>query len=117
MATDRGIEYPPLTMHPLLPTPSLTFTVPSLHDGLPINCRIYHPRSLAASTDAPQWFKHVAIIAHPYAPLGGCYDDPIVDIVAGTLLHLGFLVGTFNFRFGPFSTSQCLPLRHPTVAR
>ncbi|KAF4479172.1 hypothetical protein CGGC5_v011766 [Colletotrichum fructicola Nara gc5] len=37
-------------------------------------------------------------MAHPYAPLGGCYDDPIVDIVAGTLLRHGFLVGTFNFR-------------------
>ncbi|KAK3291903.1 uncharacterized protein B0H64DRAFT_408374 [Chaetomium fimeti] len=98
MATDLDLEYPPLTMQPMLPTPSLTFTVPSLHDGLPINCRIYHPRSLAALTDAPTWRKHAAIIAHPYAPLGGCYDDPIVDIVAGTLLHLGFLVGTFNFR-------------------
>ncbi|KAH6847100.1 hypothetical protein B0I37DRAFT_374294 [Chaetomium sp. MPI-CAGE-AT-0009] len=98
MATDLGIEYPPLAMQPMLPTPSLTFTVPSLHDGIPINCRIYHPRSLAALTDAPTWQKHAAIIAHPYAPLGGCYDDPIVDIVAGTLLHLGFLVGTFNFR-------------------
>ncbi|EAQ83093.1 hypothetical protein CHGG_10911 [Chaetomium globosum CBS 148.51] len=117
MSADEGIELPPLTMQPLLPTPSLIFTVPSLHDGLPINCRIYHPRSLAASPDAPQWCKHAAIIAHPYAPLGGCYDDPIVDIVAGTLLHLGFLVGTFNFRFGPFPTWQCPPLSRPTVGR
>ncbi|AEO67848.1 uncharacterized protein THITE_2116977 [Thermothielavioides terrestris NRRL 8126] len=90
----------------MLPRPSLTLTVPSLHDGLPIDCRVYHPPALAASPDAPpnappnapSWQKHAAIIAHPYAPLGGCYDDPIVDIVAGTLLRLGFLVGTFNFR-------------------
>ncbi|KAG7284028.1 hypothetical protein NEMBOFW57_010386 [Staphylotrichum longicolle] len=93
MAADVG--HGPLTT---LPKPSLTFTVPSLHDGLPIDCRVYHPHSLAASPDAPSWQKHAAIIAHPYAPLGGCYDDPIVDIVASTLLRLGFLVGTFNFR-------------------
>ncbi|KAH6615469.1 hypothetical protein B0J18DRAFT_437399 [Chaetomium sp. MPI-SDFR-AT-0129] len=84
--------------YPVLPRPSLTFTVPSLHDGLPIDCRIYHPQSLDANPDSPPWQKHAAVIAHPYAPLGGCYDDPIVDIVAGTLLRLGFLVGTFNFR-------------------
>lgn len=82
----------------MLPRPSLTFTVPSLHDGLAIDCRIYHPRSLDATPNSPPWQKHAAVIAHPYAPLGGCYDDPIVDIVAGTLLRLGFLVGTFNFR-------------------
>ncbi|KAL2179348.1 uncharacterized protein P884DRAFT_195042 [Thermothelomyces heterothallicus CBS 202.75] len=81
-----------------LPSPSLTFTIPSLHDGLPLDCRIYHPASLGAVPDRTLWRKHAAIFAHPYAPLGGCYDDPVVDIVAGTLLQLGFLVGTFNFR-------------------
>lgn len=84
-----------------LPKPSLTFTVPSLHDGLALDCRVFHPHALAASPDAPAWQKHAAVIAHPYAPLGGCYDDPIVDLVASTLLRLGFLVATFNFRFGP----------------
>jgi hypothetical protein len=102
----------------MLPRPSLTLTVPSLHDGLPIDCRVYHPPALAASPDAPpnappnapSWQKHAAIIAHPYAPLGGCYDDPIVDIVAGTLLRLGFLVGTFNFRFEPSPAPSRPPL-------
>ncbi|KAK4100410.1 hypothetical protein N658DRAFT_497407 [Parathielavia hyrcaniae] len=88
-------EHLPLAM---LAKPSLTFSVPSLHDGLPIDCRVYHPLSLAAASDAPPWKKHAAIIAHPYAPLGGNYDDPVVDIVAGTLLRRGFLVATFNFR-------------------
>jgi len=77
----------------------LTFTLPSLHDGLSLDCRVYHPQSL--SPNAPgslKWQRHAAIVAHPYAPLGGCYDDPVVDIVASTLLRLGFLVGTFNFR-------------------
>ena len=95
----------------MLPKPSLTFTVPSLHDGLPIDCRIYHPHALAAPSDAPAWRRHAAVVAHPYAPLGGCYDDPIVDIVAGTLLRTGFLVGTFNFRFvrSPCHIIACFP--------
>ena len=80
--------------------PTLSFTLPSLHDGLPIDCRVYHPLSLSPSATAPPWSKHAAVIAHPYAPLGGSYDDPVVEIIAGTLLRLGFLVGTFNFRFG-----------------
>ncbi|KAK4124328.1 hypothetical protein N657DRAFT_543811, partial [Parathielavia appendiculata] len=82
----------------MLPKPSLIFTVPSVHDGLPIDCRVYHPLSLAAAPNAPRWQKHAAVVAHPYAPLGGSYDDPVVDIVAGTLLRRGFLVVTFNFR-------------------
>ncbi|KAK0724666.1 Alpha/Beta hydrolase protein [Lasiosphaeris hirsuta] len=82
----------------MLPEPTLTFTLPSLHDGLTLDCRVYHAHSLAASPKAPLWQKHAAIVAHPYAPLGGCYDDPVVDIVADTLLRLGLLVGTFNFR-------------------
>ncbi|KAK0648909.1 Alpha/Beta hydrolase protein [Cercophora newfieldiana] len=81
-----------------LPEPSLTFTLPSLHDGLALDCRVYHPASLSASPKAPSWQKHAAVVAHPYAPLGGCYDDPVVDIVAATLLRLGLLVVTFNFR-------------------
>ncbi|KAL2129103.1 hypothetical protein VTI74DRAFT_8220 [Chaetomium olivicolor] len=98
-----GMEHLPMAM---LPRPSLTCTVPSLHDELPIDCRVYHPASLAASPDAPSWNKHAAIVAHPYAPLGGCYDDPVVDLVAGTLLQLGFLVGTFNFRGAHGSTGR-----------
>jgi hypothetical protein len=107
MAASQG--YPPLAM---LPKPSLTFTVPSLHDGLPIDCRVYHPLSLAAAPDAPSWQKHAAIVAHPYAPLGGCYDDPVVDIVAGTLLRRGFLVATFNFRFERLFASRASAAQH-----
>jgi hypothetical protein len=83
----------------MLPEPALTFTLPSIHDDTILDCRIYHPLSLVPSShNAPRWQRHAAVIAHPYAPLGGCYDDPIVDIVASALLRLGFLVGTFNFR-------------------
>lgn len=86
-----------------LPEPALVFTLPSIHDGLPLDCRVYHPLSLSpalpkSSQDPLSWRKHAAVVAHPYAPLGGCYDDPVVGIVASTLLRLGFLVMTFNFR-------------------
>ncbi|KAM0813939.1 hypothetical protein AB5N19_13941 [Seiridium cardinale] len=83
----------------MLPKPSLCFTIPSIHDHTKLECRVFHPASLnSPSAAAPPWGRHVAVVAHPYAPLGGCYDDPIVDLVAGTLLQLGFMVATFNFR-------------------
>lgn len=40
-----------------------------------------------------------AIIAHPYAPLGGSFYDPIVTAVGELFLQKGFIVGVFNFRF------------------
>ncbi|KAK7999479.1 hypothetical protein PG990_012079 [Apiospora arundinis] len=95
-------------------TPTLSFTIPSIHDGHKLDCRVFHPRGLltppqsqsAATEDAeedhtnapPPWARHIAIVAHPYAPLGGSYDDPIVDLVGSILLQAGFLVATFNFR-------------------
>lgn len=82
----------------MLPDPALSITIPSVHDDATLECRIYHPQSLTANPRAPPWCKHAAIIAHPYAPLGGCYDDPVVETVAATLLRQGFLIGTFNFR-------------------
>ncbi|KAH7251554.1 Alpha/Beta hydrolase protein [Fusarium tricinctum] len=82
----------------MLPEPTLTLTLPSISDGLTLDCRIYHPFSLSASPKAPAWLKHAAVVAHPYAPMGGCYDDPVVGAVAAQLLRKGFLVGTFNFR-------------------
>lgn len=95
-------------VYKMLPRPSLSFTIPSLHDQTKLDCRVYHPEILQVTTQqrhTPPWGRHVAIVAHPYAPLGGCYDDPIVDLVGGTLLQLGFLVATFNFRLVPLPTS------------
>lgn len=87
----------------MLPDPALTLELPSIHDGNVLDCRIYHPVSLLATNPrAPVWQRHAAIVAHPYAPLGGSYDDPVVDVVAAELLRKGFLVGTFNFRYGAF---------------
>lgn len=80
------------------PEPAVTFTIPSVSDGTVLDCRIFHPLSLAASPHSPPWRRHAAIMAHPYASMGGCYDDPIVEVVTAQLLRRGFLVGTFNFR-------------------
>ncbi|KAI1152295.1 Alpha/Beta hydrolase protein [Nemania diffusa] len=83
----------------MLPRPCLSFTLPSVYDDTKLDCRVYHPPCLRSpSRSGAPWPGHAAVVAHPYAPLGGCFDDPIVDIAAGTLLQLGFLVATFNFR-------------------
>ncbi|PGG98294.1 hypothetical protein AJ80_09555 [Polytolypa hystricis UAMH7299] len=93
-----------------LPSPCCTFTIPSVYDELRLDCRIYHSPQLqrqrstsdalgtSGSSTRATWRKRAAIIAHPYAPLGGCYDDPIVSIVASELFQAGYVVGTFNFR-------------------
>ena len=83
----------------MLPEPALSFTIPSLHDGIALDCRVYHPASLVAGNlNAPPWRRDAAIMAHPYAPMGGCFDDPIVADVCARLLRAGYLIGTFNFR-------------------
>ncbi|OAA65815.1 acid phosphatase [Niveomyces insectorum RCEF 264] len=100
-----------------LPDPTLAFTLPSLHDGTPLDCRVYLPPVVlaAALPSEPgdrqrnahrhRWRGHAAVVAHPYAPLGGNYNDPIVRMVAQTLLQrpghapeTQFVVATFNFR-------------------
>jgi len=84
-----------------LPSPTLSFTIPSIHDDTVLQCRVYHPTCLAPTSisQITAWNKKAAIVAHPYAVLGGCYDDPVVDIVSSTILEQGFVVGTFNFRY------------------
>ncbi|CZR56034.1 uncharacterized protein PAC_05922 [Phialocephala subalpina] len=84
----------------MLPPPTLDFTIPSIQDNLVLCCRIYHPACLAPTSVShlEEWQKKAAIVAHPYAPLGGCMDDPVVSIIASLLLNQGFIVGTFNFR-------------------
>lgn len=49
--------------------------------------------------------KKAAVIAHPYAPLGGSFDDYIVQEIGGILLEEGFVVGLFNFRYRTFPFS------------
>ena len=82
-----------------MPEATFSFTVPSLHDDTVLDCRIYTP-SVAHITEEELQENGVigAIIAHPYAPLGGCYDDHVVLIVVEELVRQGCFVGTFNFR-------------------
>ncbi|KAF2751995.1 hypothetical protein M011DRAFT_454850 [Sporormia fimetaria CBS 119925] len=83
--------------------PRYSFTIPSIHDDTTLDCRLYLPEALDASfhvdsTAQVRWIKRGIIVAHPYAPFGGSYDDRVVGIVVGEFLSLGHVVGTFNFR-------------------
>lgn len=82
-------------------TPEISFTIPSVHDNVPLDCRIYHPtRELATTSDSEEtWRSRGAIIAHPYTSFGGSYDDFVVLSTVAEVLELGFVVGTFNFRY------------------
>ncbi|CEL10730.1 hypothetical protein ASPCAL13844 [Aspergillus calidoustus] len=81
-----------------LPSPTHTFTISSIYDGIKLACRLYLPQHLSDPRTSSQWHVQGAIVAHPYASLGGCYDDPVVSFIGGELLDAGYVVGTFNFR-------------------
>lgn len=81
-----------------LPAPTFYFSLPSLNDGTHLECRVYLPTELQNIQSTTTWKPRGAIVAHPYARLGGCYDDPVVSFIGGELLQAGYLVGTFNFR-------------------
>ncbi|KGO45130.1 hypothetical protein PEXP_091600 [Penicillium expansum] len=81
-----------------LPSASFSFFLPSVYDGNKLECRIYLPPALQNIQSATTWFNRGAIVAHPYATLGGCYDDPVVSFIGSELLQAGCIVGTFNFR-------------------
>ena len=85
----------------MLQSPELSFIIPSIHDDTPLDCRLYHPlRPIKVAIAERSKCQNLGVIlAHPYGPLGGCYDDPVVQAVAAELLACGFVVGTFNFRF------------------
>lgn len=80
-------------------TPVYCFTIPSVSDGTPLDCRIYHPVSLQDAQSTQQRTSKAALIAHPYAPLGGSMDDAVVTTIVDQLLNLDFVVGSFNFRY------------------
>lgn len=84
------------------PEAHYTFTIPSVHDDTTLACRIYHPEILSNPLQdggETQWRKRGIIMAHPYATMGGSYDDRIVGIVVDEFLKAGWIVGTFNFRY------------------
>jgi hypothetical protein len=89
---------------PHSPEPRFTSTIPSIHDDTTLDFRLYHPDiltrpSLSDEGPAKQWKKKGIVIAHPYAPMGGSYDDRVVGIVLDEFLRAGWIVGTFNFRY------------------
>lgn len=88
------------------PDPLYSFTIPSVHDDIALDCRIYHPPTLSdAHLSGPggeeSWRPRGILVAHPYAPMGGSYDDRVVGIVTEEFLKAGWIVGTFNFRYAP----------------
>lgn len=87
-----------------MPEPAYTFTLPSLHDDTVLDCRICHPGG--SDSPPPSRQSRCAVLAHPYAPLGGSYDDPVVLSLTETLLQKGYVVGTFNFRWAWSSDSH-----------
>lgn len=89
--------------------PQYAFSIPSIEGDTPLDCRIYQPNDLSQSISRhPEDGPRIkgAIVAHPYAPLGGCYDDHVVLAVTQTLLDQGYVVGTFNFRYVVLSFSR-----------
>lgn len=82
----------------IMPEPAYSFTVPSVEDDTTLDCRLYHPKTLLDVLGSNTDHVKGAVLAHPYAPLGGCYDDPVIKSVTNTLLEQGYVVATFNFR-------------------
>ena len=80
----------------MLPKPTSSFTIPSIHDDTELECRLYHPKSINLGGNCTR--RKGAIVAHPYAPLGGCIDDPVVNFVGEAILKQGYVLGLFNFR-------------------
>ncbi|KIV94291.1 hypothetical protein PV10_02073 [Exophiala mesophila] len=79
-----------------LPKRNLCFTIPSVYDDTELDCRLYYPRRTEQNSSL--FGRCFAIVAHPYAPLGGSYDDPVVALAGNILLRQGFILITFNFR-------------------
>ena len=78
---------------------TFTFTIPSIHDDTVLQCRIYSPPHSVMNSNEPKWVPRAAIVAHPYAPMGGSYDDNTVLTITEVLLKEQFIVATFNFRY------------------
>lgn len=81
--------------------PAYYVHIPSVHDGLMLNCRLHYSsrlRDLANEDRNQQRDYRGAIVAHPYAPLGGSLEDHVVTETTKSLVQEGYIVMTFNFR-------------------
>ncbi|KAK3071658.1 hypothetical protein LTR53_008258 [Teratosphaeriaceae sp. CCFEE 6253] len=79
-------------------THTYAFTLPSIADDTTLDCRLYYPTNFGQRLRRRHGDVRGAVFAHPYAPLGGSYDDPVVMTVVEALVAEGWVVGTFNFR-------------------
>jgi alpha/beta superfamily hydrolase len=75
--------------------PLREFYIPSVHDETRLSCRIYQPER---SDYEQQPVIKTAVVAHPYATLGGSNDDPVVLTITAELVRNGYTVLTLNFR-------------------
>ena len=78
--------------------------ISSLYDETRLDCSIRdHQPTTQTTVDSSIALKRDticgAIIAHPYAPFGGSFRDPVVTAVGESFWQKGFVVGVFNFRF------------------
>ncbi|EEA22039.1 hypothetical protein TMatcc_008537 [Talaromyces marneffei ATCC 18224] len=80
--------------------PLREFFIPSVHDGTRLSCRIYQLDGINYQ-ELPA--LKAAIVAHPYASLGGSNDDPVVASITTELVRKGYIVLTLNFRGASYS--------------
>ncbi|KAL5403746.1 hypothetical protein PMIN04_012757 [Paraphaeosphaeria minitans] len=105
-APETSTTAPPTHLTIMLAEPRWSCTIPSLHDDTPLDVRIYHPWILhkrdggGGGGGGEMWWtrRRGVVVAHPYAALGGSYDDGVVGVVVEEFLAAGWVVGTFNFR-------------------
>lgn len=81
--------------------PTITFSIPSVNDDTLLECRVYVPPPSILTYKISNQGRIVrgAIVAHPYASFGGCFDDQVVLALVTEFLRQHFVVGTFNFRY------------------
>ncbi|KAH8700156.1 Alpha/Beta hydrolase protein [Talaromyces proteolyticus] len=85
--------------------PQHEFYIPSVHDGTRLSCRLYQSELTQRTLQQPSVSKG-AIVAHPYATLGGNNDDPAVGSIAAELVRNGYAVLTLNFRGAGYSDGR-----------
>ncbi|KAK6347308.1 hypothetical protein TWF696_007379 [Orbilia brochopaga] len=77
-------------------SPVLTLMLPTGAGN--VEARVYHPAEFPAEYGAASAScRKAAVVAHPYASLGGNWDDPVVLALVGVLVARGWVVATFNF--------------------
>lgn len=80
-------------------------TLIELNDAKSIDACLYSVSdhdALSTSSSSPTPRNAIAVVSHPYGPLGGSQSDHVVVLIAKTLQLQGITTATFNFT-GPTS--------------